>query len=105
MTFLKLLRHKGIRAYSHSPKIKTGAPDRPTHLIFVVLPGSCVSITPIELQSLIRADVPAPAVAEIATSASDKDAAAAAPASATTPATAAETAAAKTATAATPSLR
>src|ERR1700681_1148377 len=103
MTFLKLLRHKGIRANSHSPKIKTGAPDRPTHLIFVVLPGSCVRITPIELQSLIRADVPAPAVAEIATSASDKDAAP--PASATTPATAAETAAAKTATAATPSLR
>ena len=49
-----------------------------------------MKITPTELLS-VRADVPAPAVAEIATSAADKDAATAAPASA------AETAAAKAA--------
>jgi hypothetical protein len=67
---------------------------RPTHLIFVVLFGSCVKISPIEPRS-IRADVATPAVAEVATSASDADAAA--PTSATTPTTAAKTAAANTA--------
>jgi hypothetical protein len=67
---------------------------RPTHLIFVVLFGSCVKISPIEPRS-IRADVATPAVAEVATSASDADAAA--PTSAPTPTTAAKTAASETA--------
>jgi len=79
--------------------------DRRTQF-FVVVSGSCVKITPIELRS-IRADVPAPAVAEVATSTSDPDAAAPTSASTTTPATAAKTAAPETpasaAAAATPS--
>jgi hypothetical protein len=97
-------RHKKIGVNSQLPKAKSGAPDRPAHLILVVVFGSCVKITPIELRS-IRADGPAPAVAEVATSTSDTDAATAAPASAAETA-AAETAATKAATtaaAATPS--
>jgi hypothetical protein len=93
-------RHKKIGVNSRPPKIKSGAPDRPTHLIFAVLSGSCVKITPIEPRS-IRADVPAPAVAEIASTAANIDAAA--PASAATPASATETAASEAA-ATTPSL-
>jgi hypothetical protein len=91
--------HKAIAVNSQSPKNQVRR-IRPTHLIFVVLFGSCVKITPIEPRS-IRADVATPAVAEVATSASDADAAAPTSATTPTPATAAETAATTTAAAAT----
>jgi len=90
---------KAIAVNSQSLKNKVRR-IRPTHLSFVVLFGSCVKITPIEPRS-IRADVATPAVAEVATSASDTDAAAPTSATTPTPATAAETAASETATSAT----